>query len=373
MEKTAFPLQLLDTRVEGEDAVFVVHSGSCARSYRLNAVGRTIWESVAEPVTLSELQSRVSEQFDVDPAECKAAVDTFIDQLQRLELIDVIEEDGSSGALRRRYLTLMKRALTNLIYPEHELRMDLLETDGSLGDQVEHDRRMRDIRYTDPQSFASLVYHKTHGFNWQRKVTRYSHTMVGLRRLDNLHYCAASVFANGVEGDFLEAGVCQGGGAIFLRALQVAYGAAERRTWVADSFCGLPEPRTPLDVEYELDLREQRYPWLAVTSDAVRDNFKTYDLLSENVRFLEGWFSDTLPAAPIDKLAILRIDGDLYESTHDALVALYDKLSPGGFVIIDDFGAFEPCRVAVREFREQRGVTAPLRPIDWTGVYWQKA
>ncbi|HEX8173432.1 MAG TPA: PqqD family peptide modification chaperone [Thermoanaerobaculia bacterium] len=370
MEKTAFPLQEVDVRTDGEDAVFSVRAGS---SYRVNAVGRAICEQLREPVPLTELRRRVAAEFDVPPDECTAAVDAFIEQLQRLELVDVIEEEPHAAAIRRRYLDLLKRALVNLIYPEHELRIEHLEQHGAPADLYAHQRAMRDIRYDEAGQFEDLVRTKTHGLVRHRQPTRYSHTMIGLRRLENLHYCAASVFANGVAGDFLEAGVCQGGAAIFLRALQVAYGQEQRKTWVADSFCGLPLPTEEIDVKYEMDLSEPLYPWLAISRRAVEDNFRTYDLLSDNVRFLEGWFSDTLPSAPIGELAILRIDGDLYESTRDVLTALYDRLSPGGFVIIDDYGAFAACRAAVDEFREQRGITATARWIDWTSIYWQKA
>jgi len=90
------------------------------------------------------------------------------------------------------------------------------------------------------------------------------------------------------------------------------------------------------------------------------------------VRFLKGWFRDTLPAAPIGKLALLRLDGDLYESTRDALHALYGKLSPGGFLLVDDYGDFPPCRKAVDEFRAEHRIDAPIVEVDWSGVYWRK-
>ena len=104
---------------------------------------------------------------------------------------------------------------------------------------------------------------------------------------------------------------------------------------------------------------------LMVGADQVRANFDRYGLLDDQVRFLEGWFADTLPMAPIEQLAILRLDGDLYESTMDALVPLYEKVSPGGFVIVDDYGAWEPCRKAVDDFRAQHG--SPTRSSRSTG------
>jgi hypothetical protein len=151
------------------------------------------------------------------------------------------------------------------------------------------------------------------------------------------------------------------------------YGYARRRTWVADSFQGLPSATSEVDLGYGMDFPESRCPILAFGLEAVRDNFIRYDLLDEGVEFLPGWFSDTLPGAPIDQLAILRIDADLYQSTKEVLESLYAKVSPGGFVIVDDYGCFRACRKAVDEFRARHDVRAPLHRIDWEGVYWRKS
>src|SRR5205085_12029434 len=100
-------------------------------------------------------------------------------------------------------------------------------------------------------------------------------------------------------------------------------------------------------------------------------NFHKYGLLDEQVVFLKGWFKDTLPTAPIDTLAILRLDGDMYSSTMDALVHLYPKLSKGGFCIIDDYG-LPACRQAVHAYRAQHHIQSEIREIDWTGSFWRK-
>lgn len=112
-------------------------------------------------------------------------------------------------------------------------------------------------------------------------------------------------------------------------------------------------------------------PQLAVSLETVKANFARYGLLDDRVRFLPGWFRDTLPAAPISQLALLRLDGDMYESTMVALRSLYPKLSRGGFVIIDDYGAMASCRQAVTDFRNEFAIQAELQPIDWTGVFWR--
>jgi O-methyltransferase len=111
---------------------------------------------------------------------------------------------------------------------------------------------------------------------------------------------------------------------------------------------------------------------LAVSLDHVKSNFSRYGLLDERVHFLHGWFKDTLPNAPIERLALIRLDGDMYSSTMDSLLNLYPKLSVGGYVIIDDYGGIEACRKAVDEFRANRRIEAPITKIDRLGVYWKK-
>jgi len=105
---------------------------------------------------------------------------------------------------------------------------------------------------------------------------------------------------------------------------------------------------------------------------AVKSHFAAYGLLDEQVMFLEGFFSDSLPKASLNELALIRLDGDLYESTMDVLNPLYPKLSPGGFCIIDDYDAFSDCKRAVDEYRAQHGITAEMHRIDRLAVYWRK-
>jgi hypothetical protein len=93
--------------------------------------------------------------------------------------------------------------------------------------------------------------------------------------------------------------------------------------------------------------------------------------LDEQVVFLNGWFKDTLPNAPIDKLSVMRVDADMYQSTMESLTYLYPKLSRGGYCIIDDY-ARGSCKRAVDDFRANSGITDTLCEIDWTGVYWRR-
>jgi hypothetical protein len=312
-------------------------------------------------------------RFEVEPDECAQAVEAFLTELSDLGVVEARPAAEAPPALRRRYLDVLKRALTNLVYPEDALRLDAISSGQLSGDdQLADLRLLRDVRYERPDAYAEVIDSKLDGTVDRFWGARFAHTMIGRSGLDNLERCVDRVFAEGVEGDFLEAGVCYGGASIFMRALQVAYGEDGRSTWVADTFAGVPPPTHEVDREHELDLTEERVPWMAASLGAVRDNFDAYGLLSENVRFLPGLFADTLPAAPVERLAILRIDGDLYSSTRDALDTLYDRVSEGGWVIVDDYGALEPCRLAVDDFISERGLDLELNRVDWTRVCWRK-
>lgn len=209
---------------------------------------------------------------------------------------------------------------------------------------------------------------RAEGRDWPRD----GETMVGLSRLRNLRDCIADVVRSRVPGDLLEAGVWRGGATIFMRAALKAYGDTRRIVWVADSFQGLPRP----DPErYPADAGDQHWRWsqfLAVPQTEVEANFRRYGLLDDQVHFLAGWFQDTLPSAPIDRLAVLRLDGDMYESTMVALDALYPKLSPGGYVIVDDYKHVPGCGAAVDDYRAEHGIREPMQDVDWTAVFWQR-
>jgi len=243
---------------------------------------------------------------------------------------------------RNRYIDLLKRCLTNVVYGGDASRLR--------GETRPYDAHLR-----------------VHGRDWPGQA----HTMIGLPRLDNLQFCVQDVLARGVPGDLIETGVWRGGAVILMRGVLKAFGVTDRTVWAADSFEGLPPPdpeRYPRDAGLDFS----RFQELAVSLPEVQENFRRYDLLDERVRFLKGWFKDTLPGAPIERLAVLRIDGDLYESTMDALTHLYPKLSPGGYCIVDDYYDIEPCRQAVTDYRERHGVRDEIVRIDWTGVFWRK-
>jgi O-methyltransferase len=197
-------------------------------------------------------------------------------------------------------------------------------------------------------------------------------TMIGMERLTSLQQSVETVLSEDVPGDLVECGVWRGGACILMRAVLAVYGDEKRHVWVADSFAGVPPPDSEnyaADKDLRLDLQADV---LAVPESTVRANFERYGLLDNRVSFLEGWFKDTLPTAPIDCISVLRLDGDLYESTIQALEALYPRLSIGGFCIIDDYHAIDACRQAISDYRELNNISAPIMEIDGTGVFWRK-
>jgi len=204
-------------------------------------------------------------------------------------------------------------------------------------------------------------------------------SMLPIARLDQLQACVEDVIRSGVPGDLLEAGVWRGGAAIFMRAILQAHGVADRCVWAADSFEGLPQPdatRFPKEAAvHRGPVMSDAFGHFTASLETVQANFARFGLLDSQVRFLPGWFKDTLPQAPIERLAVLRLDGDYYESTWDCLVHLYDKLSIGGYLIVDDYGedSWTDCRSAVETFRAERGIGEPMVQVDRACWYWRRS
>ncbi len=195
-------------------------------------------------------------------------------------------------------------------------------------------------------------------------------TMIGSKRMDSLETLTRKVLADNVPGDFCETGVWRGGACIFMRAILETWEITDRYVWVCDSFEGVPVPdekNYPADAGNNLNA----FDVLAVSLEEVKENFKKAGLDSQVV-FVKGRFRDTMPTIQIKKLALLRLDGDLYESTIQVLDALYPKLSEGGAIIIDDYGDMPSCRKAVDDYRERHNITEPMVLTDDSEIYWIK-
>lgn len=261
------------------------------------------------------------------------------------------------------YLDLMKKCLTFSLWEARD--GSILELGGGFKLTL-YILALRLKRALQRQPYDAQM--RNEGRDWPRLAE----TMAGPGRLENVQYCVENALRDGVPGDLIETGVWRGGTTIFMRAILKAYDITDRKVWVADSFEGLPKP----DAEkYPSDAGDKHHSFksLAISLDQVQANFKKYSLLDEQVCFLKGWFKDTLPFAPITKLAVIRLDGDMYESTMDGLTHLYPKLSPSGFVIVDDYGSVPACRQAVEDYRKAKGIREEIQRVDWSAVYWRRS
>ena len=248
--------------------------------------------------------------------------------------------------LRQQYLTLLVRSVSGMVFQSQGLAM--------VADSVNAPR----LAFNENQRYE--------GQDWPEN----GYT-IGIKGLLNIQLGLETAIYTSIPGDFLEAGVWRGGASIFAKGVLRAYGEDDtRKVWVCDSFKGLPKATSKHDEDFW-----EKFKALKVDQDAVRGNFKRFELLDDNVKFAEGYFVHSLPKvrSQVESLAVLRADGDMYESTIDILFNLYDKLSVGGMCIIDDY-QIAPCHRAVKEFREMRSITDPVVTITSDGMkrYWIK-
>lgn len=267
------------------------------------------------------------------------------------------------------YLDLMKKALTFALWDEPGVPVEMFNNFRPAHKRVLVKALARGLGLLKYRA-VTPVLHTRETRLAGRVWPVYADTMLGLPGLDNIQHCAETALREGVPGDLIETGVWRGGGAIFMRAVLAAHGVRDRRVFVADSFEGLPEADAS---KYPQDAGSDFHTlgFLSVSRREVERNFEKYGLLDGQVVFLEGWFKDTLPAAPVERLAVLRLDGDMYESTIVALESLYPKLSAGGFCIIDDYG-LPGCRRAVDDYRAAHGIRSPFVESEWHGAFWRK-
>lgn len=218
--------------------------------------------------------------------------------------------------------------------------------------------------------FRTFQLVKVRKINQQKRINgedwpMNAESMIGLKRMNNIEYLIQKIIDNKIPGDLLEAGVWKGGASIFMKANLLVHGS-NKELYVCDSFEGLPKP----SLEEDAGDIHHTLKFLAVSRDEVVENFARYGLLDNKIHFVKGWFKDTMPQLKENRFSLIRADGDMYESTMPVL-NLYDSLSPGGYIIIDDY-ALSNCKQAVHDFREQNNITDRIIHIDNMSVYWQK-
>jgi O-methyltransferase len=245
--------------------------------------------------------------------------------------------------LGERYLQLVQATLSGIIYEDPPL---LANTNG------------------DPTYDPTI---REYGWDWPSKAF----TMIGNKRLSNFRSLIENVIAFNTPGDIVETGVWRGGACILARAVLEVYGQKDRMIYLCDSFEGLPPPdvdRYPSDAGSTF----HQYPELAVSIDEVKEAFRRFNFMDDQVQFVPGLFKDTLETLPTNQIAVLRLDGDMYESTIQALQHLYHKVSVNGWVIIDDYEVVPACKQAVDDFLSERKLSPELHVIDGVGRFFQK-
>lgn len=207
-------------------------------------------------------------------------------------------------------------------------------------------------------------------------------TMTSVIRCKTLWDSCCDILKNEVPGDFVECGVWRGGSAgIMAQVLRKFDSSRQRKLHLFDSFEGLPEPT-------EIDGTHAAQYSGGVNSGALKSVhmceaeigfvrellFDKLNFPESRARLYQGWFQDTIPQLGNDpsQIAVLRLDGDWYDSTKICLNHLYDRVPSGGLIILDDYFAWEGCKVATDEFRDARGITDKLIQVDNACAYWTK-
>jgi hypothetical protein len=219
----------------------------------------------------------------------------------------------------------------------------------------------KDLAPTGPEIRRPRQY--VHSVLLWKNVRQRGYTMLGCRRGRTLYRLAREIDRSGIPGALVDCGVWNGGSTALLSA-----GAPSREVYAFDSFEGLPPPDEQLDGEASLD----REGWCLGVEDNVRDALRRYGS-AERLHIVKGWFEDTFPreASSVGPIAVLHADGDWYASVRLTLETFYHRVSPGGFVAVDDYGVWSGARQAVDEFRLARSIEEPLVRVE-AAAYWRK-
>lgn len=206
------------------------------------------------------------------------------------------------------------------------------------------------------------------------------YTMTTPRRCNHLWDVCAEILARNVPGDFVECGVWRGGSAGIM-GLALQRSSANRTLHLFDSFEGLPEP-TGEDGAYASEYSGNRASGALVSVSQCQASLSEVQefllgrlkLPRTSVQFHVGWFQNTIPqvAPGLGPIAVLRLDGDWYDSTRVCLEHLYPLLSRNGVIILDDYYAWEGCAKATEQYRKNFAITAPIKRIDQDAAFWEK-
>jgi O-methyltransferase len=266
--------------------------------------------------------------------------------------------------LRSHHLELLKKFITRYDFDNQAYNVKVVERfPGKLS-------LLKPVRFLFPRNWtiARLISPpdlkiRENGQDWP--IT--AESMIGLKRMNQFHEALDTVRNEKIHGDIVETGIWRGGAVIFAASYLNIYELSDRKVFGCDSFEGLPIP----DEKYPVDKDDVHslIDTLRVSFNEVAHNFAKYNVDMTRVKLVKGWFKDTLPELDCESISILRLDGDMYSSTIEALDALYKKVTSGGYVIIDDY-CLEGAKTAIYDYFE--GNQPDIVDIDGTGAYFRK-
>jgi O-methyltransferase len=201
------------------------------------------------------------------------------------------------------------------------------------------------------------------------------YTMTGPERIFALNEAVKYVIENNIEGDFVECGVWKGGSTLAVALTLEKLGITNRNLYLYDTFdgsSGVTEVDVDLNNESALELmkthdKEKHAIWSYSGIDEVKRTMMQSKYPADKIIYVKGMVEDTLPQSNHEKIALLRLDTDWYQSTRAEMEILYPKLVPGGVLIIDDYGYWQGAKKAVDEYIQQHKLKILLNRIDFTG------
>ncbi|HEX8142059.1 MAG TPA: TylF/MycF/NovP-related O-methyltransferase [Pyrinomonadaceae bacterium] len=202
-------------------------------------------------------------------------------------------------------------------------------------------------------------------------------TMTSIERMYALYQATCHVIDADVPGDLAECGVWRGGSVMLMAYTLLARGCTDRTIWLYDTFDGMPPPgdedvqemtgRAARDILDERERSQDDPFWGIAPRDLVESNLRRTRYPIHRFRFVEGDVMETIPAQAPLSLSLLRLDTDWYQSTRHELEQLYPRLSPGGVLIVDDYGYWRGARRATDEYFQTVAARPLLNRIDYTG------
>jgi hypothetical protein len=317
---------------------------------------------------LAQIESGVAERGTV-----VAALDDVVRRnetpplLLEMKVLEYFISDDASRIDLKQRLHAVLRMLNRPIPPglSAEVHSHLLEKEYAIDFQDMLDKFAAQVRYSDMDAeFFPLL----------EKVRRY--TMTTVERLFGLWTCVRYLVDANIAGDFVEAGVWRGGSVMLMAHEILRSNKQLRPLWLYDTFAGLPRPNAELDVDvlgnrgvdgWQMNnISGNTSTWAYADETEVRANMASTGYPAELLKFIVGRVEDTVPAQCPERIALLRIDTDWHASYVHLLDHLYDRLVPGGVLLLDDYGHFLGARKAVDDFRRERGLHAPLLRLDYS-------